>query len=241
MIELRQVSKSYGSTVALQPTDLVLPTGQTTALIGPSGCGKTTVLRLVLQLVDQDSGDILVAGEKVGKGGLADLRRKIGYVVQDGGLFPHLTAERNVTLMARQLGRPWEARLKELAELVGLSMETLERYPVELSGGQRQRVGVMRALMLDPDVLLLDEPLGALDPMVRSKLQEDLKEIFGKLKKTVLLVTHDMGEAGYLADRIVLMREGHIVQQGTVGEFQQNPAEPFVTEFLRAQRSLVAL
>ena len=241
MIELRQVSKKYGPVVAVHPTDLVLPSGQTTALIGPSGCGKTTLLRIVLGLIEPDSGEVIVSGEKSQLKNRTELRRKIGYVVQDGGLFPHLTAAQNVTLMARQLGKPWEARLTELATLVDLPASDLERYPVELSGGQRQRVGLMRALMLDPEVLLLDEPLGALDPMVRSRLQTDLKSIFEKLGKTVLLVTHDMGEAGYLADRIVLMREGRIVQQGTLDEFQRAPAEPFVSEFLQAQRSLVTL
>jgi osmoprotectant transport system ATP-binding protein len=163
----------------------------------------------------------------------------MGYVIQDGGLFPHLTAAGNVTLLARHLG--WGPaklgeRLRELAELTRLSPAQLDRYPAQLSGGQRQRVGLMRALMLEPDLLLMDEPLGALDPMVRAQLQADLKGIFRQLKKTVLLVTHDMGEAAYLGDEIALMREGRIVQRGGFEELLARPAEPFVSEFIRAQR-----
>lgn len=168
----------------------------------------------------------------------------MGYVIQDGGLFPHLTAEGNVTLMARHLGRSGDdlhGRVAELAELSRFPAEGLSRFPVELSGGQRQRVGLMRALMLGPDVLLLDEPLGALDPLVRAALQEDLKEIFARLGQTVVLVTHDMGEAAYLADRIVLMREGRVVQEGTLEDFGKRPAEEFVTRFLNAQRVVGAI
>jgi osmoprotectant transport system ATP-binding protein len=241
VIELRQASKAYGEVDALQPTDLTIPAGQTTALIGPSGCGKSTILRLVLGLTNPDRGEVTVDDQQVGPDTVIGIRRKIGYVVQDGGLFPHLTAEQNITLMARHLDEPWQGRLQELAELADIPTDALHRYPLELSGGQRQRVGLMRALMLDPPVLLLDEPLAALDPMVRSRLQEDLKGIFAKLRKTVVLVTHDMAEAGYLASRIVLMRQGRIIQQGELGDFQKAPAEPFVTEFLSAQRSLVAL
>ena len=172
------------------------------------------------------------------------LRQRLGYVIQDGGLFPHLTARQNVVLMAEHLGKPKEEivqKVDELADLTRFPKESLDRYPIELSGGQRQRVGLMRALILDPSTLLLDEPLGALDPLVRSALQTDLKEIFGRLKQTVVLVTHDMGEAAYLADQIVLLREGKIVQQGTLEDFKMRPAENFVVEFLNAQRMLVTL
>jgi len=162
-------------------------------------------------------------------------------VIQDGGLFPHLTCEDNVTLVARRRG--WarervEARVEELAELARLPRATLARYPAQLSGGQRQRVGIMRALMLDPEVLLFDEPLGALDPMVRAQLQDDLKSIFARLGKTVLLVTHDMAEAACLGDSIALMKDGRIVQIGSVRALLDTPAEPFVRDFLRAQRGL---
>ena len=170
------------------------------------------------------------------------VRRKVGYVIQDGGLFPHLTAEGNVTLMARFLKSDGiDERVAALAELTRFPKDGLLRYPNELSGGQRQRVGLMRALMLKPRVLLLDEPLGALDPLVRAALQEDLKRVFAEEGLTVLLVTHDMGEAAYLGDRIVLMREGRIVQQGALDDFRDRPAEPFVGEFMNAQRPAVAL
>ena len=169
-----------------------------------------------------------------------EIRRRIGYVIQEGGLFPHLTARANVLLMSRHLGRPgpeMEQRLEELCALSRFPREALDRYPAELSGGQRQRVSLMRALMLSPEVLLLDEPLGALDPLVRSALQRDLKEIFARLKQTAILVTHDMGEAAYLADEIVLMNEGRIVQRGSAADLRDRPANEFVTEFINAQRS----
>jgi osmoprotectant transport system ATP-binding protein len=168
------------------------------------------------------------------------LRRRLGFVVQGGGLFPHLTAAGNAALMARYTR--WEeprirARLDELAQLVRLPLELLSRFPAQLSGGQAQRVSLMRALMLDPDVLLLDEPLGALDPITRYELQDDLHAIFARLRKTVVLVTHDLAEAAFFGDRIALMREGRIVQLGTLRELSQAPADPFVTRFLQAQRS----
>ncbi len=244
MIELRGVSKAFGTAKALDPTDLCAETGQTTVLIGPSGCGKSTLLRLVVGLLEPSSGTILLNGKPVRGDAWLQQRRQMGYVIQDGGLFPHLTAAENVTLMARHLRQPvtkfWP-RLEELCQLTSFPTEGLNRYPVELSGGQRQRVSLMRALMLSPDVLLLDEPLGALDPMVRAGLQTDLKRIFQQLGQTVLLVTHDMGEAGYLGDKIVLMRDGAIVQEGSLADLRERPAAPFVTEFLNAQRSLVQL
>jgi osmoprotectant transport system ATP-binding protein len=167
------------------------------------------------------------------------LRHQMGYVIQNGGLFPHLTARRNVTMMARYL--KWkrseiEARLLELAELTQFPPDGLDRYPVQLSGGQKQRLALMRALMLDPKVLLLDEPLGALDPIIRFDLQTDLKRIFQRLRKTVVLVTHDLDEAEYFGDSIVLMREGRIVQQGSIHEMIDAPIDPFVTHFIHAQR-----
>jgi osmoprotectant transport system ATP-binding protein len=169
------------------------------------------------------------------------LRRRIGYVIQEGGLFPHLTASANVLLMARHLGKPddeMRRRLSELCALTRFPENLLARYPVELSGGQRQRVSLMRALMLSPELLLLDEPLGALDPLVRASLQKDLKEIFARLRQTALLVTHDLAEAAYLADEIVLMNEGQIVQRGSMADFRDHPASDFVSEFINAQRDL---
>ena len=239
MITLKNLVKRYGDRTALQVEDCALPSGKVTALIGPSGCGKSTLLRLILRLIEPDEGEVTIDGEAVTPESCQAVRRKVGYVIQDGGLFPHLTARENVTLMGRHLAR--EVDIDKLAQLVRLPPDSLDRYPLELSGGQRQRLGLMRALALDPSTLLLDEPLGALDPLVRAGLQTDLKEIFARLGKTVVLVTHDMGEAAYLGDRIVLLRDGRIVQEGTLAEFQTRPADPFVTEFLNAQRALVAI
>jgi len=240
LVRLRGVSKTFGETVALQPTDLDFSTGLTTALIGPSGCGKSTLLRLLIRLLEPDKGEILFEGEEVTAGNAQAIRRRVGYVIQEGGLFPHLTARSNILLMSRHLGRApneMKNRLEELSDLSRFPKEALDRYPTELSGGQRQRVGLMRALMLSPEVLLLDEPLGALDPLVRSALQQDLKEIFNRLQQTAILVTHDMGEAAYLADEIVLMNEGRIVQRGSLTNLRDQPENDFVTEFINAQRS----
>jgi osmoprotectant transport system ATP-binding protein len=239
MFELKSVSKSYGRQQALRTTDLAIPPGQTTVLIGPSGCGKSTLLRLMIGLIRPDSGSVRFNGSEVTTANVQQLRLRMGYVVQDGGLFPHLTAGNNVTLMARYLG--WsgeriEKRLAELAELTRFPADGLLRFPSQLSGGQRQRVSLMRSLMLDPDVLLLDEPLGALDPIIRSELQTDLRRIFAELGKTVVLVTHDLAEAGFFGDMIVLLRAGKIVQQGKLADFVQAPADPFVTRFINAQR-----
>ena len=173
---------------------LSIPDAMVTALIGPSGCGKSTLLRLILGLILPTSGSVFVGGKPVDASTAQELRRQSGYVIQDGGLFPHLTAEENVTLMARHLG--WAVDLGKLAELVRLPVDVLRRYPGELSGGQKQRVGLMRALALSPQLLLLDEPLGALDPLVRSSLQQDLKGIFQSFGQTVVLVTHEHGGSG---------------------------------------------
>ena len=240
MLQLRGVSKAFGGLPALQPTDLDVAAGRTTVLIGPSGCGKSTLLRLMIGLIEPDEGSVRFEGEAFAAENALALRRRMGYVIQDGGLFPHMTARENVGLMARHLR--WDenriaTRLAVLVELTHFPEDGLERYPVQLSGGQRQRVSLMRALMLDPKVLLLDEPLGALDPMVRSELQTELRRIFRALGKGVVLVTHDMGEAGFFGDEIVLMRGGRIVQKGVFSDFLQRPAEPFVTHFVNAQRS----
>jgi osmoprotectant transport system ATP-binding protein len=240
VLELTQVSRSFGDTVALRPTDLSVRSGATTVLIGPSGCGKSTLLRLMIYLIKPDSGSVRFEGTEFNDDDVLQLRHRMGYVIQDGGLFPHLTAADNVALVARHLG--WDEprvtlRLNELADLTRFPADGFPRYPAQLSGGQRQRVGLMRALMLDPDVLLLDEPLGALDPIVRSELQVDLRDIFRTLKKTVVLVTHDMGEAGFFGDVIILMRDGGIVQQGSLAELVTQPANEFVERFIQAQRT----
>lgn len=236
-VELRGVSKRYGPVEALRPTTLRVEAGETLALIGPSGCGKSTLLRMVVGLVTPDEGEVLIGEERLGAGNVASLRQRMGYVIQEGGLFPHLTAGENAALMARHLG--WSdakvrSRLDALTALVRLPEGSLARYPNELSGGQRQRVGLMRALMLDPEILLLDEPLGALDPLVRADLQRDLREVFRALRRTVVLVTHDLREAGVLADEVALLRDGAVLQRGTVASLGERPADPFVTRFLGA-------
>jgi len=244
LVKLVNVSKHYADAAALHPTNLSIEHGKTTVLIGPSGCGKSTLLRLIIRLIQPDSGSIMFEGEPITPDNIDMLRRRIGYVIQEGGLFPHLTARANVVLMARHVGRSQEEmqpRLQELCDLTRFSENLLSRYPVELSGGQRQRVSLMRALMLSPELLLLDEPLGALDPLVRASLQKDLKEIFARLQETVVFVTHDLAEAIYFGDEIVLMNEGRVIQKGAVTDLRDNPADPFVSEFINAQRGLVSL
>jgi osmoprotectant transport system ATP-binding protein len=239
MLTLSRVSKRYNDTMALAPTDLQVSTGETTVLIGPSGCGKSTLLRLIVGLSQPNSGTITLEGTALSPANLLQMRQRIGYVIQEGGLFPHLTVHDNVIVMAQYLRREadWIAhRLAELAQLVRLPMELMCRFPAELSGGQRQRISLMRALMLDPELLLLDEPLGALDPMIRYELQRELKSIFAQLGKTVIMVTHDIAEAAFFGHTLVLMRDGHIVQTGSFNMLAQNPAEPFVEKFITAQR-----
>jgi osmoprotectant transport system ATP-binding protein len=244
LVRLVDVSKRYADTTALHPTNLSVERSKTTVLIGPSGCGKSTLLRLIIRLIEPDSGSVEFNGERITSDIIGNLRRRIGYVIQEGGLFPHLTARANVLLMARHIGRSkdeMQNRLVDLCELTRFSVNLLPRYPVELSGGQRQRVGLMRALMLSPELLLLDEPLGALDPLVRASLQKDLKEIFARLQQTVLFVTHDLAEAIYFGDEIVLMNNGRVVQKGSVTDLREKPAEPFVSEFINAQRGVTLI
>jgi osmoprotectant transport system ATP-binding protein len=243
VFELRGVGKSYGGQRTIGPVDLEIERGKTVVLIGPSGCGKSTLLRLLIGLVTADEGTVRFDGAEVTPATAIALRRRLGYVIQDGGLLPHLDARGNVALMARYLEwdeRRVEARVRELADLVRLPVEALARYPRQLSGGQRQRVGLMRALMLEPDALLLDEPMGALDPLVRADLQQDLRDVFARLGKTVVLVTHDIAEAGFLGSRLVLLQAGRVVQAGTLRELVRAPADPFVTRFLKAQRAPLA-
>ncbi|MFO0851788.1 MAG: ATP-binding cassette domain-containing protein [Gemmataceae bacterium] len=239
MFALNEVEKRFARRAVLGPLSVAVPPGRTTVLIGPSGCGKSTLLRLLIGLVEPDAGTVTFDGQPVTPATARAVRLRVGYVIQDGGLFPHLTARGNVTLMARHLGRDRAsitARVNQLAELTRFPADGLDRYPHQLSGGQRQRVGLMRALMLDPDALLLDEPLGALDPLVRADLQAELREVFRTLGKTVVLVTHDLGEAAHFADRVVLLRDGRVVQDGTPRDLWHRPADPFVTRFVQAQR-----
>lgn len=244
MIELEHVSHTYLDVTSLDDVSLRVAPGETVALIGPSGCGKSTLLKAVIGLVRPSSGRVAIDGVGLHASNELELRRRVGYVIQSGGLFPHLTSVDNITLAARYLRRDakWiNGRVDELADLVQLRREVLQRFPTNLSGGQSQRVGLMRALMLDPAVLLLDEPLGALDPMVRHGLQEELRALFGRLRKTVVLVTHDMAEAAFFANRLVLMRAGQIVQEGTYRDLATAPAQEFVSEFVRAQRGVYGM
>ncbi len=203
--------------------------------MGSSGSGKSTLLRLVLGLLTPSEGTVSVFDAPLTRASLPEVRQRSGYVVQDGGLFPHLTARGNIELRPRHLGWAGERmakRTKELATLIRLREDELERLPRELSGGQRQRVGIARALALDPPLLLLDEPLGALDPLVRASLQHDLLEIFTSLNKTVVLVTHDLAEALQLATRIVLLDRGQVVQDAAPDELVRAPANDFVRQFV---------
>jgi osmoprotectant transport system ATP-binding protein len=243
-ISLKNISKSFNSSLALKDFSFNFTKGKTTVLIGPSGCGKSTLLRLIVGLLKQDSGTITVDNELLSNSNLSSIRKRMGYVIQDGGLFPHLTGGENLSLMPNYNG--WNndkiySRIDELTKLTSFPIDGLERYPAELSGGQKQRVSLMRALMLNPEFLLLDEPLGALDPLIRFDLQNDLKEIFKSLNKTVILVTHDLNEAVFFGDKILLMKEGSLIQKGTITDFISDPAEPFVTKFIKSQRSTIEI
>ena len=224
--------------MAVDDVSLTVAAGSTRILLGSSGSGKSTILRLILGLTWPDAGEIVVDGVTLDAAGRPEILARVGYVVQEGALYPHLTAAQNATLPARAAG--WSeprtaARLSNLSELTGLEPSLLDRYPGELSGGQRQRVGLVRALMLDPPVLLLDEPLGALDPISRSELQGHLVGIFRELGKTVVLVTHDVREAFLFGSTITLLNAGRVIQEGTFSDLARSPADPFVAEFLRAQ------
>jgi osmoprotectant transport system ATP-binding protein len=244
MLEVRGVSKRYGDVVALDGVSLRVEAGRTCALIGPSGCGKTTLLRIMIGLVSPDAGEVLVGDRALTSASLRDARRRMGYAIQSGGLFPHMTARRNVETPGLLTG--WERerisdRVSALAELVHLDSGMLDRYPSELSGGQRQRVALARALLLDPEVLLLDEPLGALDPMIRAGLQRELKEIFDGLGKAVVLVTHDLAEAAYLAaEDIVLLRRGRVESRGSFAGLRRAEEGSFARRFVEAQTERLA-
>jgi osmoprotectant transport system ATP-binding protein len=238
MIQMSSVSKILGGHKVLQDLSFKVSPGETKALLGLSGSGKTTALKLVCGLHLPDAGEVMVQDQTLSATTLNVIRRKIGYVIQDGGLFPHLTADENISLLGREAG--WndeqiKIRVNELASLVKIDPIFLTRYPRELSGGQRQRIGIMRAMLLDPPILLLDEPMGALDPITRHDLQIELKDIFSRLSKTVLLVTHDLFEAGFLADSILLLESGTLIQEGPLKELIEKPASEFVKKFVSSQ------
>jgi osmoprotectant transport system ATP-binding protein len=241
MLELQNVYKTFEDRQVLTDVTLTVPKGATHALIGSSGSGKTTLLRITLALIPFDRGYVKINDQTLLSLRPVEWADRIGYVPQDGGLFPHLTGYRNVSLIAtlRGWGKAKIAeRIDELRKLVDLDLSVLGRFPHELSGGQQQRVAIMRAAMMDPAVMLLDEPMAALDPLIRHSLQQELKSIFHRLRKTVLLVTHDLGEAVFLAERITLLHQGRIIQSGTYKDLLQHPVEPYVTQFINAQRTV---
>lgn len=243
-IRLEAVTKVFSGVArpAVDALDLTIEKGQVCVLIGPSGCGKTTTMRMVNRLIEPTSGRIFVGERDVTKADPVELRRHIGYVIQQIGLFPHMTIAQNVATVPKLLG--WDAarikaRSEEMLDLVGLDPKLyLSRYPRHLSGGQRQRIGVARALAADPPVMLMDEPFGAVDPIVRGRLQEEFLSILKRLSKTVILVTHDIDEAIHMGDVVAIMRDGKLVQYDTPDRILAAPANEFVADFVGADRAL---
>jgi len=246
-LEFREATKRYPGSAkpAVDGLSLEVPAGEICVLVGPSGCGKTTAMRMVNRMIDMTSGDILLGGRSVNARKPADLRRDIGYVIQQVGLFPHRTIGENIGTVPGLLG--WDRaritrRVDELLQLIGLDEELRDRYPVQLSGGQQQRVGVARALAADPAVMLMDEPFGAIDPINRDRLQDEFLRLQALVRKTIVFVTHDIDEAIKMGDRIAILREGgHLAQYGTPAEILAGPADDFVARFVGADRGLKRL
>ncbi|MCE9599626.1 MAG: ATP-binding cassette domain-containing protein [Spirochaetia bacterium] len=239
MFALENVTVQFGQTVALHNVTISFPETSTTVLLGTSGSGKSTILRLLLGLIRASTGTVTYKHRDLSQFDQIALRREIGFMTQDGGLFPHLTLAENIALMPDCLKwkqRQTNGRIDELLLLTRMDPALLTNYPTQISGGQRQRAALMRALMLDPACILLDEPLGALDPITRYDLQNDLKEIFRSTNKTVILVTHDLREAAFLGERIHILDQGRVVQSGTYTEMRNAPANEFVARFFSAQR-----
>ncbi|MGY2644789.1 choline ABC transporter ATP-binding protein OpuBA [Bacillus inaquosorum] len=240
MLTLENVSKTYkGGKKAVNNVNLKIAKGEFICFIGPSGCGKTTTMKMINRLIEPSAGKIFIDGENIMEQDPVELRRKIGYVIQQIGLFPHMTIQQNISLVPKLLKWPEQQRkerARELLKLVDMGPEYLERYPHELSGGQQQRIGVLRALAAEPPLILMDEPFGALDPITRDSLQEEFKKLQKTLHKTIVFVTHDMDEAIKLADRIVILKAGEIVQVGTPDDILRNPADEFVEEFIGKER-----
>ncbi|GGB57209.1 carnitine transport ATP-binding protein OpuCA [Lentibacillus populi] len=240
MLEFKNVTKNYGrDKPAVNKLNLKIEKGEFVCFIGPSGCGKTTTMKMVNRLIDITEGTILVDGKDINDQDPVELRRSIGYVIQQIGLMPQMTIKENIVLVGTLL--KWskekkDERARELLKLVDLPEEYLEKYPHELSGGQQQRIGVLRALAVNPPLILMDEPFGALDPITRDSLQDEFKKLQKELDKTIVFVTHDMDEALKLADRVVIMRDGEIVQVDTPDEILRHPANDFVEEFLGKER-----
>ena len=246
-VSYRNVSKRYPGQVepAIQDLSFDVPAGEICILVGPSGCGKTTALRLSNRMIELSGGDILIDGESIRRRPAAELRRRIGYVIQQIGLFPHLTIAENIAVVPRLLGWPKARvanRVEELLELVSLPGDMRERYPAQLSGGQRQRVGVARALAADPPPMLMDEPFGAVDPITRERLQNQFLRLQSEIRKTILFVTHDIDEAIKMGDRVAVLQKGGVLAQyATPPELLMNPASAFVEDFVGADRALKRL
>jgi osmoprotectant transport system ATP-binding protein len=246
-LEFRGATKRYrgGDRPAVDHLTLEVPAGEICVLVGPSGCGKTTAMRMVNRMIDITEGDILVGGRSVRERDPAELRRDIGYVIQQIGLFPHRTIGENIATVPRLLGwdrRRTAARVEELLDLIGLPREMAGRYPAQLSGGQRQRVGVARALAADPPLMLMDEPFGAIDPINRERLQNEFLRLQAEIRKTIVFVTHDIDEAIKMGDRIAVLQEGGILAQyAPPAELLMTPENPFVEDFVGADRALKRL
>lgn len=241
MIEIKNIVKTAGEKVILDDISLTIESGSFVVLIGPSGCGKTTTLKLLNKLIEPTSGEIYIDGKPISKEDPIKLRRNIGYVIQNIGLFPHLTIKENIELIPKLKGDKSEEEISEtterLVKMVGLDPdEFLYKYPTELSGGQQQRIGVIRAIATDADIILMDEPFSALDPITRTQLQEWLYELQQELKKTIIFVTHDMDEALKLADKICIMQGGKIQQYDTAENLLKHPANSFVKDFIGSDR-----
>ena len=246
MIRLEGITKRFGAAKpSVDDVTIEMPEGTTTALIGPSGCGKTTTMRMINRMIEPSAGRIFIEGQDVTGLDAVTLRRRIGYVIQQIGLFPHMTVAENIATVPRLLG--WtkartEERIDELLTLVGLEPERFRSMmPHRLSGGQRQRVGVARALAADPPVMLMDEPFGAIDPIARERLQDEFKDILKRVRKTIVMVTHDLDEAMKMGDRVAIMRDGRLIQYATPDEILAAPADSFVEAFVGPDRALKRL
>lgn len=242
-VELKHIKKSYDQNPVLADFDLTVPKGEFVTMIGSSGCGKTTVLKMINGLIEPDEGEILLDGESIRGKDMTKLRRNIGYAIQGSVLFPHMTVEDNISYVPNLLNKRDRQRTKQAVkkwmDIVGLSPELKERYPDELSGGQQQRVGIARALAASPELLLMDEPFGAVDEITRGQLQDELRRIYEKTGITVLFVTHDISEALKLGTKVLVMDQGEIVQYDTPQEILAHPASPFVERLIEKERGVL--